>query len=205
MENNTSFKANWQWRIILHFTKRSCCVVTYNINRQVVQLPRPLTAECLQNLAEFLPLPKVVRLPASSYDRDRNEASLEVDQNQINQSKSSDSPKERQDHQSELFNWLIWFWSNSNDGSVLSRSYDDRKNLSEAWKSRRILRLQRHVNAMIFGPMLAKLSTFGSGRNLAKFWRHSAVSGLGSCTPCLFIVGSLRNDNADGNDDATKQ
>ena len=54
-------------------------------------------------------------------------------------------------------------------------------------------------NAMIFGTMLAKLSTFyvpkagrratfGSGRNSAKFWRHSAVSGLGSCIPCLFIL-----------------
>ena len=56
--------------------------------------------------------------------------------------------------------------------------------------------LQR-VNLMTFGTMLVKLSTFyvpkvegratfGSGRNSAKFWRHSVVCGLGSCTPCLF-------------------
>ena len=82
---------------------------------------------------------------------------------------------------------------------LLSRSSYNNKNLSEAWKSSRILRLQSRVNLMIFGTMLAKLltlyvpkvgrwATFGSGRNLAKFWRHLAVSSLGSCVPCLFIL-----------------
>ena len=28
----------------------------------------------------------------------------------------------------------------------------------------------------------------GSEKNSAKFWRHSAVSDLGSCKPCLFIL-----------------
>ena len=53
--------------------------------------------------------------------------------------------------------------------------------------------------AIIFGTMLTRLSTFyvpkagrratfASGRNLVKFWRHSALSGLGNCTPCIFIL-----------------
>ena len=63
----------------------------------------------------------------------------------------------------------------------------------------RILRLQSLVNTIMFGTILIKLSTFyvpkagrrasfGSGRDLVKFSRHSALSGLGSCTPCIFIL-----------------
>ena len=103
---------------------------------------------------------------------------------------------------SVLFDWSILFWwwlSNSNDAWAVSGSSGNKKNLSEAWKPSRILRLHCRVNVMIFGTMLAKLwtfsvpkagrrATFGSGRNSAKFWRHSAMSGLGSCTPCLFIL-----------------
>ena len=37
-------------------------------------------------------------------------------------------------------------------------------------------------------PKVGRRATFESGRNSAKFWRHSAVSGLESCTPCLFIL-----------------
>ena len=88
-------------------------------------------------------------------------------------------------------------WSNSSDRWVLSASSGDKKNLREAWKSCRILRLQSLVNAIIFGTMLSKLSTFyvpkagrratfGCGRNLVKFWRHSALSGLGNCKTCIF-------------------
>ena len=76
-------------------------------SRQGVKLSRPLKTECLQNVAEFLPLPKVARLSAScqkslhlhgsatskscsifklrsdfchhQYDRDRSNRSLEFD------------------------------------------------------------------------------------------------------------------------------
>lgn len=47
---------------MLRFPLQITRIVTYNIDRQGLQLPRPLTAECLQNLAKFLPLPKVGRL-----------------------------------------------------------------------------------------------------------------------------------------------
>ena len=69
--------------------------------------------------------------------------------------------------------WLVnLIWSNSNYAWLQSSSSGDNKS---------------RVNAMIFGTMLAKLSTFyvlkagrratfGSGRNSAKFWRHSAVN-----------------------------
>ena len=66
--------------------------------------------------------------------------------------------------------------------------------------------LKSHVKLMIFGTMLVKLltfyvpkvgrrATFGSGRNSIKFWRHSPVSGLGSCTP--FSTYNVCDDTCD--------
>ena len=108
-------------------------------------------------------------------------------------------PQEEQNYKSALFDWLIWFGQIAVTDEFCLPHLAIKKNLSEAWKLCRILRLQSLVNAIIFGTMLTRLSTFyvpkagrratfGSGRNLVKFWRHSALSGLGNCTPCIFIL-----------------
>ena len=100
-------------------------VVTYNINRQGVQLPRPLTAECLQNLAEFLPLPKIAsqHLQGSTTSKScsifklrsgfcychmiRTELIHHWNQIKLTNQKAQIFPKREQNYKSTLFDWLI--------------------------------------------------------------------------------------------------
>ena len=153
-------------------------------------------AECLQNLAKFLPIPKVAHLPALGMCNVDNFASIVP---KIIAFTQLCNLKILLDFQASLrFLPSPYDWDRSGRSLELIKIKLTTQKAQISPKRDKITNLDFEVaepckcddswhdtsKIIDFG----RRATFGSGRNSAKFWRHSAMSGHGSCMPCLFIL-----------------